>query len=85
VFLVVDARRGLGKPDLALIDWADPVARAVHVLLTKCDKLNRSEASKALRRARAELASRASAQLFSGPGGEGVREAQEVLESWLDA
>ncbi len=85
LFLVVDARRGLGEPDLALIEWADPVARPLHALLTKSDKLNRSEASKALKYAREQLAGRASAQLFSAPSGEGLDEAQKVLETWLQA
>jgi GTP-binding protein len=83
LFLVVDARRGVGERDLALIEWADPATRPVHVLLAKSDKLNRSEAAKALRHAREELGSRASAQLFSAPSGEGVAEAQQVLEGWL--
>jgi GTP-binding protein len=85
LFLVVDARRGLGESDLALIEWAEPARRSVHVLLTKSDKLNRSEASRALKTARDALDSVASAQLFSAPGGEGVAEAQQVLERWVTA
>jgi GTP-binding protein len=83
LFLIVDARRGLGPPDLALIDWAEPAACPIHVLLAKSDKLNRSEASEVLKTARKELGSRASAQLFSAPKGEGVAEAQQVLQGWL--
>lgn len=82
LFLIVDVRRGIGHADLALLEWADPATRRVHVLLTKADKLNRREAAEALRAARQALGSRASAQLFSAFG-EGLKEAQEVLMSWL--
>ncbi len=85
LFLVVDVRRGLGEADRALIEWTRPAECAVHVLLAKSDKLNRSEASAALGRARGELEGRASVQLFSAPQGEGLAEAQQVLEDWLAA
>ncbi len=83
LFLIVDARRGVGEADLALIEWADPAARRIHVLLTKADKLNRREAAEGLRTAQRTLQSRASAQLFSAVGGEGLAEAQQVLATWL--
>ncbi len=83
VFLVVDARRGLGESDLALIDWADPKARAVHVLLTKADKLTRREAAETLKGTGEQLGDRASVQLFSASSGEGLDEAQAKLENWL--
>ncbi|MGH8221209.1 MAG: ribosome biogenesis GTP-binding protein YihA/YsxC [Steroidobacteraceae bacterium] len=85
LFLIVDARREVAALDLALIDWADRVP--VHVLLTKCDKLNRSEAARALRQAQGTLESRAerpSVQLFSGVTGAGVASAQRVLLEWLE-
>ncbi len=85
VFLIVDARRGVGAADLALVEWADPAARRIHVLLTKADKLRRREAAEALRAARQALRGRASAQLFSAVGGEGLAEAQQVLADWLAA
>jgi GTP-binding protein len=83
LFLIVDARRGLGDSDLALVDWADPAERSVHVLLTKADKLGRSEAAEALALAGRRLEGRASAQLFSAASREGLAEAQRRLESWL--
>jgi GTP-binding protein len=55
LFLIVDARRGLGELDLDLIEWADPGVRRVRVLLTKADKLNRGEAAQALRAAERQL------------------------------
>jgi GTP-binding protein len=84
LFLIVDARRGVGESDLALVDWADPAARRVHVLLAKSDKLNRREAAAALPSARRRLGDRVSAQLFSAFDGQGLTEAQHVLASWLE-
>ena len=82
LFVIVDSRRGLTAGDEGLLDWAQATHR-VHVLLSKADKLNRSEASSALRSALQFLSGRASAQLFSALRGTGVREAQDTLESWL--
>ena len=55
----------------------------IHVLLSKSDKLNRSEAAAALRSASERLGSRATAQLFSALRGTGIREAQEKISAWL--
>jgi GTP-binding protein len=85
LFLIVDARRGVGEADLALLEWADPTVRRIHVLLTKADKLKRLEAAEALHAARLALRSHASAQLFSAVAGVGLAEAQQVLEGWLAA
>lgn len=82
LFVIVDARRGITTGDEGLLEWASPAHR-VHVLLSKADKLNRSEASRALGAAAAQLQGRASLQLFSALKGTGVEEAQRTLESWL--
>jgi GTP-binding protein len=81
-FVIVDARRGLGSGDAELLAWARPGHR-VHVLLSKADKLNKSEAAAVLRAATAELAVRATVQLFSAHKGTGVSEAAGVLRQWL--
>jgi GTP-binding protein len=81
VFVVIDSRRGLGAGDERLIEWSRGMP--LHVLLSKADKLNRSQAAGALRAASASLAGRGTAQLFSSSAGTGVSEAQEVLAAWL--
>ena len=83
LFVIVDARRGLAAGDAGLLDWAAPEHK-VHVLLTKADKLNRSEAGQALRDARGVLGARGSVQLFSALKGTGVGEAEDTLAAWLD-
>ena len=84
VFLIVDARRGLGAGDQALLDWAGALPR-LQVLLAKSDKLGRGEATATLRAVSESLAGRAGVQLFSALRGTGVREAQDTLEHWLRA
>lgn len=64
LFMIVDSRRGITEGDEALLNWAAPPLR-VHVLLSKADKLNRSEAARALKSARTVLGTRATVQLFS--------------------
>jgi GTP-binding protein len=82
LFLIVDSRRGMKEEDEGLIDWAQRPHR-LHVLLSKSDKLNRSEQAAALRAASSRLGGRGTAQLFSALRGIGVREAQETIATWL--
>jgi GTP-binding protein len=84
LFVIVDARRGLKPGDADLLAWASPAQR-VHVLLSKADKLNKSEGAAALKAAREQLGERATVQLFSALKGTGVREAEDTLEGWLRA
>jgi GTP-binding protein len=81
LMLIVDARRGVKEEDLGLVRWAHGLD--VHVLLSKADKLNRSESTQALRQAGSALSGLATVQLFSMTKGTGVEDAQDVLERWL--
>jgi len=80
--MTVDSRRGLTGGDEALFEWAG-AGLPVHVLLSKSDKLNRSQAARVLREVRAGLANRATAQLFSATARIGLDEAQLTLGDWL--
>ena len=82
LFVIVDARRGIGDGDEALLEWALPRQR-VHVLLSKADKLRRSEGRQVLAAAAQALHGRATVQLFSAHGRAGLEEAQGVLRAWL--
>ena len=82
LFVIVDSRRGITTGDEGLLDWATPVHH-IHVLLSKSDKLNRSESQKVLREATAALGERGTVQLFSAHGKTGVEDAQNVLTAWL--
>jgi len=82
LFVIVDARRGIGEGDEALLEWALPRQR-VHVLLAKADKLTRNEGRRALAAAAEALRGRATVQLFSAHARAGLDEAQGVLRAWL--
>jgi GTP-binding protein len=82
LFVIVDARRGIMDGDEGLLDWATPLQH-IHILLSKADKLNRSESLKVLREAQAALGKRGTAQLFSAHAKTGIEEARRTLEGWL--
>ena len=80
--IIVDIRRGLTPLDWQMLDWLAPTNKAVHLLLTKADKLNRQQADAMLKQTTAELArhpGETSAQIFSGTSKTGVKEAQAVI------
>jgi len=81
-FLIVDSRRGMATGDEALLEWAS-AGQQIHVLLSKADKLNRSEGAKVLKESAAALGGRGTVQLFSATAKTGVEEAQRTLELWL--
>ncbi|MDE2220249.1 MAG: YihA family ribosome biogenesis GTP-binding protein [Gammaproteobacteria bacterium] len=83
LFLIVDSRRGLLEGDAALIAWAEAVHCPVHVLLSKTDKLRRTELRQALAAATAVLAGRATVQAFSAVDGTGLEQARRQLHHWL--
>jgi len=82
--LIVDARRGLGAQDVAMLEWVLARGRASHVLLTKADKLNREQALAVLTETRDACSDTGvSAQLFSAHSKQGLDEARAVLDGWL--
>ena len=84
LFLVVDIRRRLTEFDEQMLAFAESVSIPVHVLLTKADKLKRGQAATALLEVRKALGERASVQLFSALKRDGVEEARDALDSFLE-
>lgn len=85
LILIVDSRRGLGQEDAAMLEWILARDRAAHVLLTKCDKLNRAERTRVLKETREACADAAvTVQLFSAHKSEGLEEAREVAMRWMN-
>lgn len=85
--LIMDARHPFTDLDIQLLKWFRVSGKPVHVLLSKSDKLNRSEATLTLMKARAHLAElgiNGTAQLFSSPKRTGVDEAEAQLRQWLE-
>ena len=85
--LMMDARHPLTDFDRQLLDWCLQGGLAVHVLLTKADKLSRGAAKSVLIRVRAQLETHYpgySVQLFCGRKPfQGVDEARARLDGWL--
>jgi GTP-binding protein len=91
--LLVDSRLGLTELDRRLLDFVAPRIRngAVRllVLLTKIDKLNRSEANAALKNARDKLAEIAAEEsdigvsAFSVPKNIGVTDVVQAVHGWV--
>ncbi|HLA72010.1 MAG TPA: ribosome biogenesis GTP-binding protein YihA/YsxC [Steroidobacteraceae bacterium] len=83
LFLIVDIRRGLKEGDEQLLDWAHASDWAVHVLLTKADKLNQRERAATLKDTEDRIADGMTAQVFSATDKIGVPAAQKRLEQML--
>jgi GTP-binding protein len=85
--LVMDSRHPLTPLDRQMLDWFCPSGKPVHVLLTKSDKLSRSESSILIGKVRKELqegwGERITVQLFSSLKKLGVDEAEKVLGEWF--
>jgi GTP-binding protein len=84
--LIMDSRHPLTPLDMQMIGWFAPSGRPIHILLTKCDKLSRNEASSTLARVRRELSpygAQVSVQLFSSLKKLGMAEAEQKVAAWL--
>jgi GTP-binding protein len=84
--LVMDARHPLKEFDLDMLAFGAASGRRCHCLLTKADKLSRSESLRTLDAVRRHLAAHfpgATAQLFSATAKTGLDEARALLVEWL--
>src|SRR5450631_1026097 len=85
LILIVDSRRGLGTQDAGMLEWILSRDRVAHVLLTKADKLNRHDAQRVLRETVAACSDTSvTAQLFSAHSSQGLDEARQVMDGWLN-
>ena len=88
VVSLMDARRPLTPLDQQLLGWLLPLERRVLVLLTKSDKLTRSEQGRTLIAAKKDLDALGvpgECRLFSSQTRQGVEETREHLDAWLAA
>ena len=94
--LIVDARRGITELDEQMIQWFVPTGKPIHILLSKCDKLNNSECKHTLEAVRKQLqqydpklpegtgeSEQLTAQLFSSTKRIGLEEADNLIIQWL--
>jgi len=86
--VLMDIRHPLTRLDLQMLDWFLPSGRPVLLLLTKSDKLSRSQRMGTVRQVRASIAPRAaelSVVAFSSVSREGLDETVAVIDGWLAA
>jgi GTP-binding protein len=90
VVSLMDARRPLTPLDVQLLGWLAPLQdiqqRRLLLLLTKSDKLTRSEQGRTLIATRKELEKlgiRGECMLFSSQDRQGVEDTRELIDGWL--
>ena len=82
----MDIRHPLKPLDIKMLDWFAPTGKAIHILLTKADKLSSQRASTTLKDVALYLNGaypQCSVQLFSSLAATGVEEATAVISKWL--
>ncbi|MCX7117732.1 MAG: ribosome biogenesis GTP-binding protein YihA/YsxC [Legionellales bacterium] len=83
--LLMDIRHPLKELDQSMIDWALTQTLPVHVLLTKADKLSRSQVLETLRQVRKHYElMEVTIQAFSSSKKQGVDELIGVMNQWMD-
>ncbi|MEX0915431.1 MAG: ribosome biogenesis GTP-binding protein YihA/YsxC [Wenzhouxiangellaceae bacterium] len=80
---VMDIRHPLKDGDIQLAQFALDRGLALHVVLTKADKLGHGKRMEAVRRVREALGGVATVQVFSATSGLGLEELERVMAHWL--
>jgi GTP-binding protein len=83
--IVMDSRRPLTDFDWQMLEWTGAQNVRTYLLLTKVDKLSKSEAITTMRKVRAEVGEAVGAQLFSAVTKAGVDEARKEVLRMLSA
>lgn len=84
VILLMDIRHPMTPLDQQMLEWCDSLARPVHILLTKSDKLKFGAAKASMLQVRKNIAiyDQVSVQMFSSKTGDGLEEVWAVLDKW---
>ncbi len=83
--VVMDIRHPLKDSDVELIEWAGSRGLALHLVLTKADKLGRGKQNEALLQVRRRVDERVGVQVFSATNRLGLDLLQQTLGAWLHA
>ena len=85
--LIMDVRHPFKPLDIQMLDWFMPKGKAVHILLTKADKLSKLRANETLKDIKLFLQesaySRCSVQLFSSTTTLGIEDASTMINKWI--
>lgn len=83
--IVMDSRRPLTDFDWQMLEWTGAQNVRTYLLLTKVDKLSKSEAITTMRKVRAAVGGAVGAQLFSAVTKVGLDEARKEVLQMLNA
>ncbi|MEE4639820.1 MAG: ribosome biogenesis GTP-binding protein YihA/YsxC [Wenzhouxiangella sp.] len=83
IVVVMDIRHPLKDSDVELIQWAGSRGLALHLVLTKADKLGRGKQTESVLQVRRQVDSRVGVQTFSATTGQGLDTLQQHLTEWL--
>ena len=86
LILIMDVRHPFKALDIQMLDWFIPTGKAVHILLTKADKLSKLQATLKLKEVCLYVQNfypHCSVQLFSSLAVEGIEDASNVIHTWL--
>lgn len=81
--VVMDIRHPLKDSDVELIQWAGSRGLALHLVLTKADKLGRGKQKEALLQVLNRVDERVGVQTFSATNGQGLDELLDCLGDWF--
>jgi len=80
---VMDIRHPLKEGDIQLAEFALDSGLALHVVLTKADKIGHGKRTEAVRLVREALGGVATVQAFSATSGLGLEELELVMAAWF--
>lgn len=83
LIIVMDIRHPLKDLDLQLAEFALDRGLALHLVLTKADKIGHGKRAESVRKVRAALGDVASVQAFSATSGLGQDELEQLMQAWL--
>ncbi|MEN1728784.1 MAG: ribosome biogenesis GTP-binding protein YihA/YsxC [Pseudomonadota bacterium] len=83
--VVMDIRHPMKPQDVELIEWAGQRGLALHLVLTKGDKLGRGKQNEQLRKVRKMVHENVGVQVFSSANGQGLDELYSVMGNWYGA
>jgi GTP-binding protein len=85
LIVIMDIRHPLTPSDQQLIDLATELNLSMHIVLTKCDKLNRGPANQTLLKVQQMLSGldNITVQTFSAQMGYGLEALQDKLSAWF--
>ena len=84
--LVMDIRNPLTEIDWTMIRWTEHYKRPLYFLLTKVDKLNKTNTAKTLSKVTSDLEQQgfnSGIQVFSATKKIGITQAEEKISTWL--